>query len=81
MKCPKCGNSMEPGEIASGRGDTWAYWAPKTFFDKHWFNTYCHTKKTISEGGGMIIRTNGKLHKASVCYGCRECKVVVVDCQ
>ena len=80
MKCPKCGIDMESGEIASGRGDESLYWAPNAFFDKHWLNPYCHTAKTIQEEGGVIIRTNSRLHKASVCYGCRKCKVVVVDC-
>ena len=80
MKCPKCGMQMEPGEIASGRGDTWAYWAPKSFLDKHWFNSYSHTKKTVQDEGGIVIKMNNKLHTPAVAYGCKECNLIVVDC-
>lgn len=80
MKCPKCGKQMEPGEIASGRGDAWAYWAPKSFLDKHWFNSYCHTKKTVQDEGGIVIKMNNKLHTPAVAYGCKECNLIIVDC-
>ena len=80
MNCPKCGKQMEPGEIASGRGDTWVYWAPTDFLDKHWFISYCHKKKTVQDEGGMIINTNSKLHHVAVAYACRDCKMVIVDC-
>jgi len=71
---------MEAGEIANGRGDAWVYWAPKSFLDKHWINPYSHTKKTVRDEGGMIIKTNNRLHTAAVAYGCRECNLVIVDC-
>ena len=80
MKCPKCGMQMEPGEIASGRGDVWVYWAPKSFFDKHWFNSYCHTKKTVQDEGGIVIKMNDKLQTPAVAYGCKECNLIIVDC-
>ena len=80
MKCPKCGKNMILGEIANSRGDSYFYWASKDFFDKHWFNTYSHTKKTIVENDGMIIKANGKFKEATPCFGCRDCKLIVVDC-
>ena len=80
MKCPKCGMQMEHGEIASGRGDVWAYWAPKSFLDKHWFNPYCHTKKTVQDEGGIVIKMNNKLNTPAVAYGCKECNLIIVDC-
>ena len=80
MKCPKCGIQMEPGEIAGGRGDAWVYWAPKSFLDKHWFNSYCHTKKAVQDEGGIIIKMNNKLRTPAVAYGCRECNLIIVDC-
>lgn len=80
MNCPKCDKDMILGEIANIRGDTSLYWAPKTFFDKHWLNTYNHTKKTIEAEGGIITKTNSKWQKAAVCYGCTDCKLIVVDC-
>lgn len=80
MKCPKCGKDMVLGEIANGRGDTSVYWAPKAFFDKHWINTYNHTKKTIENEEGIIIKANSKLQKIPASFGCKECRVIVVDC-
>ena len=80
MKCPTCSKNMVLGEIANSRGDTSFYWAPKAFFDKHWFNTYSHTKKTVEDEGGILIKANRKLQKVAVCYGCRDCKLIVVDC-
>lgn len=80
MKCPKCGNDMVLGEIANIRGDTSFYWAPKEFFDKHWFNTYNHSKKTVEDEGGMLIKANSKLQKNSSCYGCKDCRLIIVDC-
>ena len=80
MKCPKCGKEMLLGEMANGRGDTSFYWAPKSFFDKHWVNPYSHTKKTIEEEGGMIIKANSRLQNTSKCYACKDCKLSVVDC-
>ena len=80
MKCPKCGNDMVLGEIASGCGNTMVYWAPKSFFDKHWLNTYSHTKKTIETENGILIKINSKIQKNSTCYGCKECKFILVDC-
>ena len=80
MKCPKCGTQMEAGEIANSRGDMWAYWVPKAFLDKHWFNVYCHTKKTVQDEGGIVIKTNNRLHTPAVAYGCKACNLVIVDC-
>ncbi len=79
MICPKCGKEMQLGEMSSGRGDLWLYWAPKAFFEKHWINTYSHRKKTIEQEDGIIIRTNNKLQKVNVAYGCKDCKMIVVD--
>lgn len=68
------------GEIANHRGDGYFYWISKDFIDKHWFNRYSHTKKTIEENGGMIIKANSKFKKAAPCFGCRDCRLIVVDC-
>lgn len=40
MNCPKCGKEMTLGEIANTRADYAFYWAPRTFFDRHWANPY-----------------------------------------
>ena len=80
MKCPKCGKDMVLGEIADGRGDTSFYWAPKEFFDKHWANAYSHTKKTVEEEEGIIIKANSRVQRVAASYGCKECKMIVVDC-
>lgn len=80
MKCPKCGKDMVLGEIFHGRGDSYINWVPKEFFDKHWFNSYNHTKKTIREEGGILIRGYNKFGKSDICYGCKECNLVVIDC-
>jgi len=80
MKCPKCGKDMILGELANHRGDTSFYWLPQSFIDKHWVFPYHHTKKTIENEGGMIIKANSKVNQVSACYGCKECNVIVVDC-
>lgn len=80
MKCPNCGMDMVPGELATSRGDTAFYWAPKAFFDKHPFNTYSHTRKTILHEGGMLIKANSKVNNVAICYGCQTCQMLVVDC-
>lgn len=80
MKCPKCGKDMVLGEIFNSRGDSLFYWAPKTFFDKHWANAYCHRRKTIENEGGIMIKANRNWQKVSACYGCKECNMIVIDC-
>ena len=81
MKCPKCGKDMLLGAIFNGRGDARLNWVPKDFFDKHWFNSYNHTKKTIQEEGGMVIKGYNKFGDSDICYGCKECNLVVIDCK
>lgn len=82
MKCPKCGESMLLGEIANARGDSALYyWVPQAFLRQHILNPYCHTKKTIERGGGIIIKSSSIFRKTSTCcYGCEDCMVIVVDC-
>lgn len=80
MKCPKCGKEMQIGEIASCRGDSKLFWLPKTFTEKHWFNTYSHSAEKIESEGGMIIKGNCKIKTVTPSYGCTDCKLIVVDC-
>lgn len=81
MNCPKCGKEMEKGEIADSRGDTACYWAPDAFFKKHWLNPYCHLRKTVTSGGGLLIRMNSRLGAVSAAYGCVSCGIVVAECE
>ena len=80
MKCPKCGKDMTLGELANHRGDTTFYWLPQSFIDKHWVFPYNHTKKTVENEGGMIIKANSKVNQVSACYGCKDCNMIVMDC-
>lgn len=80
MKCPKCGKEMSVGKIASCRGDSKLFWLPKSFTEKHWFNTYSHTSDTVKNGGGIIIKGNNKICSPDPAYGCTDCNIVVIDC-
>lgn len=80
MDCPKCGNKMKLGEIASltGRGDR-QFWAEKDFFQKKIVNFY--TKKSVEKEGGIVIPSPaGMLTNRTVGYACRECKLILIDC-
>lgn len=79
MICPKCGNKMILGEVASARGDTSLYWLPDSFIDKHWLNTYSHMKKTVLQEGGLIIKANSRIGEVSPSYACKECKLILID--
>ena len=82
MKCPRCGIEMEQGCVASYRGDGEVFWAPKSFFQKHWLHRYLHTNRKIEKEGGLVIKTHSQsirgTHSSS--YGCKKCKMILVDC-
>ena len=79
MNCPKCCKEMTLGEIANTRADYAFFWAPKTFFDRHWANPYCHFRKTIEAAGGVMLKANSKLRQVPDSYGCTDCKLIIVD--
>lgn len=83
MKCPKCGTEMVHGCIAAKRGDIEVFWAPKSFFQKHWLHRYLHTNHKIEDEGGIVIKAHsrrlGGTHSSS--YGCKNCKIILVDCK
>ena len=81
MNCPRCGKEMERGRVATFRGDNELFWAPQAFFDKHWLNKYFHMNRTIEAEGGMIITTNSRAKMNAMSYGCKKCKMIVLDCK
>lgn len=79
MKCPKCCEEMQIGEIGYVNGNGGVFWASKEFFNKKICN--CYTKNgAIKEGAMDIPLGNGFTHNRTKAYACKKCKFVLIDC-
>lgn len=81
MNCPKCGKEMQIGEMAANARGERCFWAPKSFFNKHVLNPTTHFKKTIEKEGGLVVDIHNRVvANPTVGYACKECRVVLIDC-
>ena len=82
MKCPRCGMEMEQGRVVAKRGDETLFWAPYSFFNKHilWYK-FLHRDSVIEKEGGIVITSNSTRRMNSASYGCKKCRMLVLDCK
>lgn len=80
MDCPKCKNKMTLGEIAHihGRGGK-LFWAEKDYFHRKMGNYF--SKRSVEKEGGILIPAlGGVLTDRTAGYACKECRLVVIEC-
>lgn len=79
MKCPKCSEEMQLGEIAYTYGKGRLIWATKEYYDAKICNMFT-LKDAIKAGGMEIPLGDGIFRDRTKGYVCRKCKFVLIDC-
>lgn len=78
MICPKCEKEMCVGAIG-GTGKSELFWADNEWFNSKICNLYTE-RDAIKNGGLHIPIGNGMTSNRTKAWVCKECKLVLVDC-
>ena len=78
MICPKCGKEMQAGALGPTEKGS-LFWADNEYFKKK-FNNFMTLRNALNNGAIRIRVGNGFTSNRTQAWACRDCKMVLVDC-